>query len=428
MHLSSSNLRRNLLTLVAGVAVAAWALLVLCHYLPDCGAAFLPILNAERWFRRAGIFEVLLVLWLWGVAASAGSALLKWFGLEFRNNAEWLALCSAAGMSVFSLMVMVLGGVKFLYPWVAYFILVTGSICLRPKWRSVPCDFRVPQEPRWRAMARVGRRFTWLLVASVLLVLLISALGPELEWDAVVVHLFAAKTYVQEHGIRPIPDIPQTFFPKHVTMLFTFGMLLHNETTARLIHYLFGVLTLISAYGFGCRLFSPDVGLISVAILISSPLFIWQMRTAHTELGLTLYVFIALMAALVWLQKRERSWLIAAVYFLAFSQGTKYHALFALCALACIVAAGVWSEGRGKAAICAGGRVAALGALGLVPWAVDNAIHARNPFFPFLNGIFASPYWNASLTEMGLNEMSDSGIGLSLQNWWQFLTLGWQMA
>ena len=154
-------------------------------------------------------------------------------------------------------------------------------------------------------MARVGRGLVWLLIVTVLLLILISALGPEIEWDAVVVHLFAAKTYEQGHGLRPVLDVPQTFFPKHVTMLFTFGMLLHNETTAKLIHYLLGVLTLIAAYGFGCRVFSRDVALISAGILISSPLFVWEMRTAHTELGLTLYVFLSLMAALVWLRSKR---------------------------------------------------------------------------------------------------------------------------
>ncbi|HET6962389.1 MAG TPA: glycosyltransferase family 39 protein [Terriglobia bacterium] len=412
------------------MAVAAWALLVLCHYLRDCGAAFLPFsFNLERWFRRAGIFDVLLVAWLWGVAASAGATLLKSFRLEPRNGAERLALCSAGGLSILSLIVMVLGGLKGLYPWVAYAILLTGSICFWLKWTSVVVgDLRPPQAPPSTAIVRLGRRLTWLLIGAVLLVVLVSALGPELEWDAVVVHLFAAKTYVQGHGIRPIPDIPQTFFPRHVTMLFTFGMLLHNETTARLIHYLLGVLTLIAAYGFGRRFFSRDAALISVGILISSPLFIWEMRTAHTELGLTLYVFLSLMAALVWLQNGERSWLTAAVYFLAFSQGTKYHAIFALCALTCVVTAGQLLERQSvKAALCAGWRVTAFGALGLVPWAVDNAIHARNPFFPFLNGVFASPYWNSSLTEIGLNEMADSGISLSLHNGWKLLTLGWQM-
>ena len=266
------------------------------------------------------------------------------------------------------------------------------------------------------------------LIATILLLILISALGPEIEWDALVVHLFAAKTYVQGHGLRPIPDIPQTFFPKHVTMLFTLGMLLHNEITAKLIHYLLGLLTFIAAYGFGCRLLSRDAALLSVGILISSPLFVWEMRTAHTELGLTLYVFLSLVAALVWLQGRERSWLIASAYFLAFSQGIKYHALFALCALACVVAVAHWCEGRKvRAALYSGGRIAAFAALGLLPWMVGNAIHAHNPLFPFLNGVFGSPYWDASLTRIGLHEMTDSGVALAPENTWQLLTLPWQM-
>ena len=430
MRLSSSNLVKPLLTLTAGIVVSAWVLLVFCNYLHDCSPAVLPILRFTlvAWFLRVGVFDLLLVFWIWSVAVAVGTRLLKWIKLEPGNKLEWLALSSAVGLSILSLTVMALGGLKLLYPWVAYTILVTSSICLWPQWKSAVRDFSPQQRPRSGAMARVGRGLVWLLIGAVLLLILISALGPEIEWDAVVVHLFAAKTYEQGHGLRPIPDIPQTFFPKHVTMLFTFGMLLHNETTAKLIHYLLGVLTLIAAYGFGCRAFSRDVALISAAILVSSPLLVWEMRTAHTELGLTLYVFLSLMAALVWLRSGERSWLIASTYFLAFSQGTKYQALFALGALACIVAAEYWLQSRSmKAAIYAGGRVAALGALGLVPWAIDNAIHAGNPFFPFFNEVFASPYWDASLTEIGLHEMKDSGVSLSLQNGWQLLTLGWQM-
>ena len=342
MRLSFPNLRKHLLTLAAGAAVSAWVLLVLCNYLRNCSPALLLSLRftLKEWYLRMGILDLLIVFWIWAVAAGVGAKLLKLFRLEPANKPEWVALSSAGGLSILSLTIMVLGGLKLLYPWVAYTILVTTSICLGPQWKSVVRNFGIPQRPRSSAMARVGRGLVWFLIASVLLLILISALGPEIEWDAVVVHLFAAKTYEQGHGLRPVLDVPQTFFPKHVTMLFTFGMLLHNETTAKLIHYLLGVLTLIAAYGFGCRVFSRDVALISAGILISSPLFVWEMRTAHTELGLTLYVFLSLMAALVWLRSGERSWLIASTYFLAFSQGTKYHALFALGALACVVVAG----------------------------------------------------------------------------------------
>lgn len=412
------------------MAVSTWVILVSCGYLRACGAAVVAAFpfNLDAWFLRTGILDLLLVCWIWGLAASAGAILLKWFGVEPGNKPEWLALCSAGGLSILSLAVMVLGGLKLLYPWVAYAILVTSSLCFWPRWIAAVRGFKFPLMPKSGGIAHVGRGFVWFLIGTVLVMVLISALGPEIEWDGLVVHLFAAKTYVQGHGLRPIPDIPQTFFPKHVTMLFTFGMLLHNETTAKLIHYLLGVLTLIGAYGFGCRLWSRDVALISVGILVSSPLFIWEMRTAHLELGLTLYVFLCLMAALVWLRRRERSWLMASTYFLAFSQGTKYQALFALGALVCVIAAGDWFERRSvKTAISNGGLVAAFGALGLVPWAVGNAIHAHNPFFPFLTDVFPSPYWDASLTKIGRHDMADSGVSLEPQNWWQLLTIGWQM-
>ena len=430
MRLSSSNLGKPLLTLAAGVGVSAWFLFVFCNYLLDSSSAVLPILQFTplESFLRMGIVDLLLVFWIWAVAAAAGARLLKLFGLEPGNNPEWLALSSAGGLSILALTVMVLGGLKLLYPWVAYTILVMTSIGLWPQWKSAFREIGLPQRARSSPVASLGRGLVWLLIGAVLLLILISALGPEIEWDALVVHLFAAKTYVQGHGLKPIPDVPQTFFPRHVTMLFTFAMLLHNETTAKLVQYLLGILTLIAAYGFGCRVFSRDVALVSVAILMSSPLFVWEMRTAHTELGLTLYVFLSLMAAVVWLRSRERGWLIASTYFLAFSQGTKYHALFALFALACIVAVEHWSQARDvKRAIYTGGRIAALGALGLVPWVLDNAIRAGNPFFPFFNTVFASPYWDASLTRIGMHEMQNSGVSLSLQNWWQLLTLGWQM-
>jgi hypothetical protein len=427
MRLSFSDLRKHL-PVLAGAAVAAWVLFVFSSYLRDYVFSVPSIspFSLRRWFVQTGTYDLLLVVWIWSVAAGTGAILLKRVGLQGENQPEKLALSSAVGLSVLSLTVMVVGGLKVLYPWVGYAILVVTSLCLWTQWKSAIRDCILQQRPRSTGDARVGRGLLWTLIVSGLLLILVSALAPEIDWDPLVVHLFAAKTYVQGHGLRPIPDIPQTFFPKHVTMLFTFGMLLHNEITAKLIHYLLGLLTLIAAYGFGWRLLSRDAALLSVGILVSSPLFVWEMRTAHTELGLTLYVFLSLVTALVWLRSKKRSWLIASVYFLAFSQGTKYHALFALGALSCVVAVAHWYEEKNvRVAIYSGGRIAAFGVLGLLPWMIGNAIHARNPFFPFFNGVFPSPYWDASLTRIGLHEMADSGV--ALQNLWELLTLGLQM-
>ena len=94
MRLSSSNLGKHLLTLAAGVAVFAWVLLVVCNYLRDCSPAVFRTLQftLNEWFLRMGILDLLLVFWIWAVAAGAGARLLRLFGLEPGNNPEWLAL------------------------------------------------------------------------------------------------------------------------------------------------------------------------------------------------------------------------------------------------------------------------------------------------------------------------------------------------
>ena len=82
-----------------------------------------------------GIFDLLLVFWIWGVAVAVGTRLLNWVKLEPGNKLEWLALSSAVGLSILSLTVMVLGGLKLLHPGAAYAILLTGSIGLWPAWK-----------------------------------------------------------------------------------------------------------------------------------------------------------------------------------------------------------------------------------------------------------------------------------------------------
>ncbi len=93
----------------------------------------------------------------------------------------------------------------------------------------------------------------------------------------------------------------------------------------QLIHYLMGVLTMLAAYALGTRLFTRSAGLVAMAVLASSPLFLWEMRTVHVDVGLALYVFASLYATAVWLSKRDKGWYWLVICFLGFSLGIKYH-------------------------------------------------------------------------------------------------------
>ena len=173
--------------------------------------------------------------------------------------------------------------------------------------------------------------------ASRLTVTFLSALAPPLEYDDVAYHLVSGKTYIQKHRFQALPLNPVTFMPKNVEMLYALAMLLHNEITAKLVHYLMGLLTMLATYGLGARLFSRTAGLVAMAIMASSPLFLWEMRTAHIDVGLALYVFLSLYATVLWLGTKEAGWYKLIICFLGFALGIKYHALFALGSLCLLI-------------------------------------------------------------------------------------------
>jgi hypothetical protein len=175
-------------------------------------------------------------------------------------------------------------------------------------------------------LAKIASFFLIAYACSVLLVVFVSALAPEIEYDPLAMHLNAARTYAEVHRLTAITDIPQTFFPRNITMLYTLGMLLHGETTAKLLNFLLGLLTIWVTYSFARLWF------FSAAILLASPLFVWEMKTAHLDLGFTLYVGLALYATVQWLENSDASWFRLAILFTAFSLGTKYQALFSLSA------------------------------------------------------------------------------------------------
>jgi hypothetical protein len=197
-------------------------------------------------------------------------------------------------------------------------------------------------------------------------------------------------------------------------MLYTLAMAWHSDVTAKLIHYLLGLTGLLTAYAFSTRFFSKTVGLLAVAVLASSPLFIWEMRTAHIDVALSVYVIAAIYATVLWLRGEGEAWFRLAVWYAAFGLGIKYHALLALAVLAIIVFAWQWHAERALwPALRRAGRLVFLAALGLIPWGLVNAYYTGNPVFPLLNNVFQSPYWTSEHTKLEVGEVLRGAEGLT---------------
>ncbi|MBI2816994.1 MAG: glycosyltransferase family 39 protein [Acidobacteria bacterium] len=425
--------RKTLHELLAGAAVLCWALFAYRSYLPHGGGALKYTYDFVRGLVSAlGLFDIVLVIWLALITYVAGTRCLDRIAVAYDSAAEKFCFAVSIGLALCSFTVFLLAVTRTLYTPVAYGLLSVATLSFRREllgiarngWALVTA-LRIP--PRISAES-ASRAFLIVYMTVVLGVILVSALGPEIEFDALFNHLEVAKVISETHRLRPIRDIPQTFFPKHTTVLFALGMLLHNEITAKLIHYLFGLLTIVSAYAFARRVLSRTAGLLASAILVSSPIFIWEMRTAHVDCGYAFYVFLSLYAMILWLGTGQRQWLWVGTFLTAWSLGTKYQALFGLGALALMVALETLQRQLGlRKAFARAVKFGLVAAGGLLPWGLVNYFQTGNPVFPFLNGIFKSPYWTVQQTETALMQMADSGIPISLSNWWAIFTIPWRM-
>ncbi|MCI0628417.1 MAG: glycosyltransferase family 39 protein [Acidobacteria bacterium] len=411
------------------------------------------------------VVDILIILGLWAASDFLGDRLLGVLGVRLNSGAERLALASAAGLAVLSLGTTILTLANLLYRAAAW-TLVSVPVVLW-LWRRTtassepgpPQGSRTNQVrpsrltaqeiaavgrnqhaaivPSWQGTTgksiklgqRVAHGFLLAYTGTALTVTLLSALGPPLEYDDVAYHLDSGKTYIQKHRFQALPLNPVTFMPKNVEMLYALAMLLHNEITAKLVHYLMGLLTMLAAYGLGARLFSPTAGLAAMAILASSPLFLWEMRTVHIDVGLALYVFLSLYATLLWLSTKESGWFKLIFCFLAFGLGIKYHALFALGSL-CLLIFLSWTvsyKNPGKGFKVGFTLFLASSAGLLIPWGAVNLYFTGNPVFPLLHDLFHSRYWTPELSRVIFNQQNDAGIPLALANWRDWLNVLWTL-
>ncbi|MGH9429460.1 MAG: ArnT family glycosyltransferase, partial [Terriglobia bacterium] len=442
------------------VLALSWVLFGYYRYLssPSWEALKDALGQTETFLVRAGIFDVLLILGLWAASDFLGAWLLRILDVRPHVGVERLVMSIAAGLSLLSLSTTVLTIANLLYRsagWTlvgvpAFFWLLsrkefdcltmvsalrrmyggkrTGKAASKQNEQATPV-FPDLAERRILLGHRLTHGFLLSYISIALGLTLISALAPPLEFDDLAYQLSGPKAYVEKHRLQPLPHNPMTFMPRNVQMLYALGMLMHNEVTAKLIHYGMGLLTMLAAYALGLRLHSRIVGLVAAAILASSPLFLWEMRTAHIDVGLALYVFLILYALTIWWNNRDQAWHCLLLWFMGFSLGVKYHALFALGAVTLLVL--ILHAARTKnarQAIAATLKFFFLSLIGLfIPWGAANLYFTGNPVFPMFHEVFKSRYWTSELTKLIIHQQKDVGIPLTLANWREWLTIPWQL-
>jgi hypothetical protein len=411
------------------VLVGVWLVYAFQSYLPALVGN--PLLQLDRHLRRSGAYDVVLVLWFASAAYCTGRRLLKLLGVSATPGAEQTAFAVAMGAAAFSLAATILGLVHGLYRPVAYALLVVPSALWRDELAGLYGSLRrvvieALKKLSWSARS-LGYGSAGAYIVLVLAVVFLSTLSPSFDYDDLMYHLAGPKNFALHHGLVPLFDVPNALFPKNIEMLYTLALLWHCDVTAKLVHFMCGILVMLSVYAFAVRFLSRAVGVVAIAILVSSHLFVWEMRTAHNDIGLALFIIVGVYAVVLWLWDNETAWLRLAICFLAFSLGIKYWALLALGVIAMLVFVVQICKTRALlAATRSAGKLVPV-CLGLVPWSLVSLYYTGNPFFPLLNGIFRSPYWSSAHTDLALGQMHTGGIAITASRWWELVGFWWTM-
>jgi hypothetical protein len=337
-----------------------------------CAAAllFMAALNLAAWQLGAGIRRAL--------------------GDTRRGPGSLAGLAQLAyGLLAIPYLVLALAASHLLYPIALAAVLAVPCATLLPRIHHRLVSIRASAREAFLACP-AAHRWTWLAFACVLVAgPLLSALSPEVGWDADVYHLAIPERMLAVNGIWFSPFSMFTAFPAHMEMFYVLALGLSGDVAAKLIHFELGVLTCILVYRVGA-LESTRCALLALLFMISEPLLYSEMAWAYSDLIAPFYALFAFVSLRDWLRTRDRALLLRAGLFSGACLATRYlggAVLLGLCAALWLAPRreSLSTRLRGTLAL------AGLSGLALLPWLVRNLIFTGNPIAPVAQAIFHAP-------------------------------------
>jgi len=160
----------------------------------------------------------------------------------------------------------------------------------------------------------------------------IGALTPEIYFDALWYHLTLPRIYLWDDSIHFIPGNLYYYsaMPQLIELLYIPALLFGNEITAKVIHYLFAILTTLVIVKIGSRFASFKIGLVAGLIFISDLSVAWLASTAYIDLGRTFFETVSLYYLISWWQDKKKQDLLKSGLILGLAISSKYFALATL--------------------------------------------------------------------------------------------------
>ncbi len=229
------------------------------------------------------------------------------------------------------------------------------------------------------------------LVVWVVLVLALASVPP-VSRDALTHHLAVPKLWIQHGGIYEIPEIPFSYYPQLLDLLYVLPLYWHMDYLAKIFHFAFALMTAALIAFYLRRRVGAAWAMVGGMLFLTIPLILKLSITVYVDLGLTFFSTAALLSVLGWLASPERRyWMILGGVCAGFALSTKYNALVSFTSLALVLAL---FSARRRSVERAPGRMRwilvffVMALLVYSPWPIRNYVLTGNPIYPLHQAFF----------------------------------------
>ncbi len=234
---------------------------------------------------------------------------------------------------------------------------------------------------------------SFILLSTQLLVNLIGVLGPEVSFDALWYHLELPKLFIQNHSVFHVPGnlLYYSDMPKLTEMLYAFALMLNGDLLAKLIHFLFGVLTLLAIYKVSRKFLPKDYSILAAVAFYSNLVVGWESITAYVDLSRTFFELLAFLGFIEWISKRKAKFILISGIMLGFAIATKIISASSLIIFAFLFSYDAYLQKENiKIFIKRFSFFLIACSLPVLPWFLFSFINTGNPVYPFFTTNFVN--------------------------------------
>ncbi|MBN2329303.1 MAG: hypothetical protein JXR73_19335 [Candidatus Omnitrophica bacterium] len=276
--------------------------------------------------------------------------------------------------------------------------------CLGPVvWKRGGFRREKSQEKSWFGTAPWDVILAGFLLMIPLAFAFFCSLMPPTQSDGLRYHLSVPKLYLEHGGFYSIPNIAFSNFPFLIEYLYAIPLAFGLDSTPKMIHASFFLLTIRLIYDMGRRMGCGRSGMYGALLFASVPFASIFASWSFMEMGLTLYTLLTLALCLDAMEEEKkgagaasrRSIVVCGISggFLLSCKYTALAPLFLFFLMLAWPGLSVSWKGVQKKLM----RAILFGIVVFLvasPWFIKNIVLWGNPVYPFAGGIFPTPNWS----------------------------------